>query len=178
MTTEELLAAAGITVTEEGKARARARLDAAGARWTPEKWAALREQVGLDPRGVTARPVRIVLDTSAVIAYTQGSLDVGEVIAEVDQEDAAAALPILCLVEASRVVASSVLLDLLVNHRATIVSAPEPSDWRVLANFHRTVGRLDSSSAVLAATRRRCQILTREPGFYAGLTDGGPVIPF
>jgi hypothetical protein len=48
VTTEELLAAVGITVTEEGKARARAKLEAAEARWTPEKWDALRRQVGLD----------------------------------------------------------------------------------------------------------------------------------
>jgi hypothetical protein len=45
-----MLAAVGITVTEEGKARARAKLDAASARWTPEKWAALRRQIGLDDR--------------------------------------------------------------------------------------------------------------------------------
>ena len=46
--TAELLAAVGITVTEEGKARAL--LAEAEARWTPEKWAALRTQVGLPAR--------------------------------------------------------------------------------------------------------------------------------
>jgi hypothetical protein len=45
-----LLDAAGITVTEEGKARARRRLAEARARWTPERWARLREQIGLPPR--------------------------------------------------------------------------------------------------------------------------------
>ena len=45
--TAELLAAVGVTVTAEGKARARARLDEAAARWTPERWAALRTQLGL-----------------------------------------------------------------------------------------------------------------------------------
>ncbi|HET8683008.1 MAG TPA: hypothetical protein VFM54_14230 [Micromonosporaceae bacterium] len=48
--TEELLAAVGITVTEDGKARARARLAEADAAWTPERWAALREQLGLSGR--------------------------------------------------------------------------------------------------------------------------------
>ena len=48
--TADLLAAVGVTVTEEGKARARARLAEAEARWTPEKWAALRTQVGLPAR--------------------------------------------------------------------------------------------------------------------------------
>ena len=44
-----MLAAAGIHVTEEGRARARAKLDTVRARWTPERWAALREQLGLPP---------------------------------------------------------------------------------------------------------------------------------
>jgi hypothetical protein len=44
-----LLASVGITVTDEGKARARARFAAAEARRTPERRAALRAQVGLPP---------------------------------------------------------------------------------------------------------------------------------
>ncbi len=44
-----MLAAVGITVTEEGKARARAKLAEADARRTPERQAALRAQVGLPP---------------------------------------------------------------------------------------------------------------------------------
>jgi hypothetical protein len=46
---EELLDAAGIVVTEEGRQRARARLDAARARWTPERWSAFWDQLGADP---------------------------------------------------------------------------------------------------------------------------------
>jgi hypothetical protein len=45
--TAAMLAEAGITVTEEGKARARAELADADARWTPERRAALRRQIGL-----------------------------------------------------------------------------------------------------------------------------------
>jgi hypothetical protein len=44
-----MLAAIGITVTEEGKARARARLAEADARRTPELRAAWRAQIGLSP---------------------------------------------------------------------------------------------------------------------------------
>ncbi|MFI5841352.1 hypothetical protein ACIA8K_16780 [Catenuloplanes sp. NPDC051500] len=43
---DDLLAAAGITVTEEGKRRARARRLAAEAWWTPERRAALRAMLG------------------------------------------------------------------------------------------------------------------------------------
>lgn len=41
-----------IPVTAAGKARARAKLDAAAARMTPEKWAALRAQFGVRARTV------------------------------------------------------------------------------------------------------------------------------
>lgn len=47
---DALFAAAGISVTDEGKQRARARREAAEARWTPERWAALRAQLGLPSR--------------------------------------------------------------------------------------------------------------------------------
>lgn len=45
--TVAMLAAVGITVTEEGKARARAELAEAAARRTPERLAVWREQLGL-----------------------------------------------------------------------------------------------------------------------------------
>jgi hypothetical protein len=44
---QALLDAAGITVTEEGKARARARLAEARAKRTPEQTEKLRRQLGL-----------------------------------------------------------------------------------------------------------------------------------
>jgi hypothetical protein len=47
--TVAMLAAVGITVTEEGKARARARLAEADARRTPELRAAWRAQMGRPP---------------------------------------------------------------------------------------------------------------------------------
>ena len=47
--TVTLLASVGITVTDEGKARARGKLAEADARHTPERQAALRKQVGLPP---------------------------------------------------------------------------------------------------------------------------------
>jgi hypothetical protein len=54
VTTEELLAAAGIEVTDEGKARARARLDRAARARTPERRDALRAKVGLPPKASAA----------------------------------------------------------------------------------------------------------------------------
>jgi hypothetical protein len=48
--TVAMLAAVGITVTEEGKARARAKLAEARANWPPERFAALREELGIPPK--------------------------------------------------------------------------------------------------------------------------------
>ncbi|MCX5070894.1 hypothetical protein OOJ91_34160 [Micromonospora lupini] len=48
--TTAMLAAVGIEVTEEGKARARRRLDDARDRWTPALEAEAREQLGLPAR--------------------------------------------------------------------------------------------------------------------------------
>ncbi|MDP9797565.1 hypothetical protein J2S43_006077 [Catenuloplanes nepalensis] len=47
----DLFAAVGITVTEEGKRRARERRLAVEREWTREKRDALRRQLGLPPRG-------------------------------------------------------------------------------------------------------------------------------
>jgi hypothetical protein len=109
---------------------------------------------------VSDQPVRVILDTSAIVAFTRGSLDVGEVIAEVHDEYAVVGPPMLCLVEASSAVAGSDRRDLLVNHPATAVLAPYPDDWQALAAVYNTVGRLDAASTVLAAIDLGCQVLS------------------
>jgi hypothetical protein len=69
----DLLAAAGIVVTEEGKARARAKLAAADAFWTEERWAELGRQVGLDDLGqpTAAQPSLDELLAAAGIVVTE-----------------------------------------------------------------------------------------------------------
>lgn len=124
------------------------------------------------------RPVRVILDTSAIVAFTRGSIDVGEVIAEVADEGAAVGLPILCLVEAARAVADADRLDLLASHGAVVILSPWPTNWKPLAVTVDLVGRLDAASAVLEAYDLDCAVLTCQPGLYAGLADGGPIIAF
>lgn len=86
------------------------------------------------------RPVQVLLDASAIVAFTRSSIHVGEVIAEVDDEQAAVGLPLLCLVEATRAVADPDRLDLLVNHRATVILADDAADWRALAPLMTSSG--------------------------------------
>jgi hypothetical protein len=126
---------------------------------------------------VSDRPVHVLLDASAIVAFCRGtSVDVGEVIGEVDDEGAAVGLPLLCLVEARRAIADTDLLDLLIAHRATTIVAPDEDSWRALAATYDTVGRLDAASAVLAAYDLDVLILTSQAALYAGLAGGGPII--
>lgn len=57
------LARRGMVITEEGRARARAKLDAAAAAWPPERFAALRER---SRRGAAEMFGRTPSDTPAV----------------------------------------------------------------------------------------------------------------
>ncbi|MET8088183.1 hypothetical protein [Micromonospora sp. NPDC005194] len=124
------------------------------------------------------RPVRIVLDASAVLAFCRESIHVGEVIAEVADEDCVVGVPVMCLAEASRGAADADRLDLLVNHPAVEVLTVDPLSWRALAVVYDTVGRLDAASALLAAVDSGGYVLTGQPGLYAGLAGGGPIIVF
>jgi hypothetical protein len=63
------------------------------------------------------RPVRVVLDASAIVAFTRESIHVGEVMAEIDDELGAAALPLPCLVQAIHAVADTHRLDLTAPRR-------------------------------------------------------------
>jgi hypothetical protein len=112
-----------------------------------------------------------------MVAFTRGSIDVGEVIAEVDDEQAAVGLPMLCLVEATRAVADTGHLTILVRHQASRLCGDDPSDWEALAATYEIVGRIDAASAALAAIDRDVNVLTAQPGLYRGLAGGGPVIP-
>jgi hypothetical protein len=123
------------------------------------------------------RPVQLVLDASAIVEFTRQSIHVGELLAELVEEGAVAALPLACLVEAVHAVADRDRLDLLVDHSATVVTANDPEDWQALAATYDTVGRADAASAFLTTLDYECMLLTRQPGLYAGLGNADQVIP-
>jgi hypothetical protein len=112
--------------------------------------------------------IRIILDTSATLAYAAGSLDVGEVIAEVADEDARFAVPLLCLVEAARQTSAEHLpsLYLLGSHQHGLILAELPKRWRSLAGVARVLGRADLAAALLAAQELQAYVLTAEPDSY------------
>ncbi|MEU3455307.1 hypothetical protein ABZ671_17175 [Micromonospora sp. NPDC006766] len=125
-----------------------------------------------------SRPVRLVLDTSAIVAFTSASIPVGELIAEVDDEEGLTGLPVLCLAEATRLAKDDARLALLVHHSATVLLDLPAEEWRSLAtSMFEVIGRADAASAVLAAIWHDCHVLTAVPALYAGLDEGGPILP-
>jgi hypothetical protein len=119
------------------------------------------------------RPVRLILDTSAIVAFTRASIHVGELLAEVDEESGVVALPLPCLVEAVHAVADTDRLHLLLAHRAAVVLADDVASWQALATTYDIVGRPDAAAAALAAIDYSVAVLTRQPGLYAGLDADG-----
>ncbi|MCA2214453.1 PIN domain-containing protein [Jidongwangia harbinensis] len=122
---------------------------------------------------MTERPVHIILDTSAIIACTRGSVDVGETLSEIDDERGAVGLPVLSLVEAGHRLTDTGWLDLLLEHRATAILDLNGSDWPALAAMYRDVEHVDAASAALAAIDHRCPMLTARPRLYetSGVVD-------
>lgn len=116
------------------------------------------------------RPIRVVLDTSSIIAYAQAaSLDVGEVITEVDDEQGAVALPALCLIEAARVTTDRGRLRILDNNSATTIVTIEPDVWETIVGLADAGGRTDAATAALIAADYEAILLTRQPDWYSGM---------
>ncbi len=112
----------------------------------------------------------LVLDTSAIVAYAAGSLDVGEPISEVQASGDPVIVPIVCLVEAARQT-SEEMLRILVDHPACEVAPMTVENWSALAAGTRILGRLDLAEALLLATTNEGWVLTGEPGAYGSLGE-------
>ncbi len=118
--------------------------------------------------------VRLVLDTSAIVAYAS-TVDVGETISQVEENSAQFALPVACLVEASATTGPELLAG-LVAHPAAVIVDLAGADWTVLAVTREILGGIDAASALHAAERFGCDILTDDPERYDALGDDPPII--
>ena len=123
------------------------------------------------------RTVQLVLDTSAITAWTRGSISVGELIAEIDQDHGAVIVPSACLIEAASQVTSDEWLGVLVRRPATFVLSDDPGDWRMLAEARQLIGTLDSASAAWFAIECDVDVLTADSRRYAGIHDGSLALP-
>lgn len=113
-------------------------------------------------------PIRLVLDTSAIVAYTDTSINVGETVSEVANEGCRFALPAACLVEASRRVKEDRAGDLLllVSHPNAVVTSLAGDDWQVWAEWTHLLGRVDLAAAMVDTVQHDGWVLSGEPEAY------------
>lgn len=124
---------------------------------------------------MTDRPIRAILDASAIVRYVHGDDDaihVGEVLTQVDESDAAAGLPVMCMAQALREVGDGLghRFELLLDHSATELLVG-PEDWRALAVVMDLVGRWDVAVAAWLAMDFEVAVFSAEPDLYAGIDD-------
>jgi hypothetical protein len=123
---------------------------------------------------VILRPVRLVLDTSAIVVFAGESLHVGETISQVDENGAAFGVPIACLAAAHKVDAR--MVQVLTSHAGCELMTVDVDDWRQWAAMSDVLGRLDAAAALLAAANFDCDVLTGEPDVYRVLGDDPPIV--
>lgn len=121
------------------------------------------------------RPVHLVLDTSAVLAYASGNTSVGETVLEVGDNGAAFTVPLTVLATAAAR-CDREWIDLLVTHPAFEPVTTDWSEWASLAAVVGLTGRLDTAEALLTALHHEGEILTADPAAYRGLGDDPPLI--
>jgi len=126
------------------------------------------------------RSIAIVLDTTAVTAWARGSVAVGELLAELDDEHAAAVLPLSCLVEAAHKTGmlEQARLDLLVTHPAVFLLEDAADDWKALAATRLLVDRLDLASAAWFGLKCEVDVMTSDPRWYSSVNGGRDVLEF
>ncbi|MBG0564585.1 hypothetical protein [Actinoplanes aureus] len=126
------------------------------------------------------RAVRLVLDASAVVGWVRGSVAVGELIAEIDDEYGAVILPLPCLVEAahSTGMLQQAHLEILIGHRAVTLLADDPADWLALTTLRGILGSPDRASAAMLALDAGVDVLTRDASWYAGVAGGRIALQF
>lgn len=124
--------------------------------------------------------IRLTLDTSAVLAYAQGSIDVGETLAEIASERDLFAVHVLCLAEAARFAGDGDVkyLPLLAAHRCCVLVGTPAQDWQELAGTARMLNRTDLAATLRTAATLDTFILTGEPGRYPHGDEYPKVIEF
>jgi hypothetical protein len=123
---------------------------------------------------VTDRPIRLILDTSAILAFADGSIHVGETLSEVEANGAAFGLPIACLAAAHQAAAG--MLRMLTSHKVCELLTVDVDEWQQWAAMSDVLGRLDAAAALLAASNFDCDVLTGEPDAYRALGDDPPIV--
>jgi hypothetical protein len=115
-----------------------------------------------------SRPVSLVLDTSAVLAFAGGSMHVHEPILIAAEAKHDVVVPVACMLEAVRRDPSVDVRELL-HHPQILVMMPDRADTDLLLDWTLYFdGREDIAAALVLSYRHgRCGVLTAEPDAYA-----------
>jgi hypothetical protein len=115
---------------------------------------------------------RVVLDASAIGAFANASIHVGEVLAEIaDEPGATVGLPVEALTIAYAAGSDTGRLDLLVKRsNVEVIPAADVDEWRRTANAMRLLGSYDRAVAALLVIDGAVQyVMTCDPQAYGGL---------
>jgi hypothetical protein len=120
-------------------------------------------------------PIRIVLDTTAVLTWIDPNPDrailIGEPIAELADEGARFAVPVVCLAEAHARAGDTKAIERIVAHRHGVVTPIIAGDWPALSAARIVLDRLDLAAAFMTADGPDAHIVTAEPEKYAAVAD-------
>lgn len=111
------------------------------------------------------RPVRLVLDRSALLAYLTGSVRVGEPLHEVIQDRNRFGVTAVTAAEALAIVSDPkerATLHRLLNLDACEMLSTEGHSWHELSFWRTVTGRADLASSALAVLEHDAAILTGE----------------
>ncbi len=115
-----------------------------------------------------SRPVTLVLDTSAVLAFAGGSMHVHEPILIAEETGEDVAVPAACLLESVRRDPGVNLHELLHHPQVLVVTLDRADDDLLLDWTLYYGGREDlAAAAVLSYRHRRCSVRTGDPDAYA-----------
>ncbi|MGC4770271.1 hypothetical protein ACLQ25_15030 [Micromonospora sp. DT44] len=123
------------------------------------------------------RPVRLVLDRSALLAYLAGSVHVGEPLHEVIQDRNRFGVTVVTVAEAMAIVSDPkerATLHRLLTLDACAVLSTEGRSWHELSYWRTLTGRVDLATTALAVLDHDAAILTGEDRYGDGEL---PVIP-
>ena len=111
--------------------------------------------------------IKMVLDSSAALAYSMGAPQVGEALGELFEEpDWRFAVPALCLAEAGAITDDGDLLMLLGQHERAVVTPMPAKRWHQLVTLSKQLGSPKWALPFLLATANDAYLLTATPERY------------
>ena len=111
--------------------------------------------------------IKLVLDSSAALAYSMGAPRVGEVLGELFEEPGwRFAVPAVCLAEAGAITDDGDLLMLLGQHGRGVVAPMPARRWRQLVALSKLLGSPKWALPFLLATANDAYLLTATPERY------------